>query len=138
MIKDELKKIGTTLKSRREEMGISLKEVENGTSIRLNSLAAIEDGDMSKLISPVYAQGFIKQYCLFLGVDSEKLMKEHPDVFSRPSRFQNHEFSYGIGTLESRGNPGSGVKGLPNLFWIISFLAIILGAWYFARFLEVI
>ncbi len=138
MIKEELKKIGSTLKSRREEMGISLKEVENGTSIRLNYLGAIEEGDMSKLISPVYAQGFIKQYSLFLGIDADKLMKEHPDVFSRPSRFQKQEFSYGIGTLESRGHPGSGVKGFPSILWIVTFGLILLAAWFFARYLEVI
>lgn len=138
MIKDELKKIGSTLKLRREEMGISLKEVENGTSIRINYLASIEDGDMSKLISPVYAQGFIKQYSLFLGIDADKLMKEHPDVFTRPNRFQKQEFSYGIGTLESRGHPGSGVKGFPNILWIAVFGALLLAAWFFARYLEVI
>lgn len=138
MMKDELKKIGSTLKTRREEMGISLKEVENTTSIRSNYLGAIEEGDMAKLISPVYAQGFIKQYSQFLGLDADKLMKEHPDVFARASRFQQQEFSYGIGTLEARGNPGHSVKWLPNLIWIGAFFLILFAAWFFARHLEVI
>ena len=138
MIKDDLKKIGMSLRNRREEMGLSLKEVENGTSIRLGYLGAIEEGEMSKLISPVYAQGFIKQYGLFLGIDAEKLMKEYPEVFSRSGRFQKQEFSYGIGTLEARGNPGAGVKWLPNAVWIAAFAGVLFAAWFFARYLEVI
>lgn len=138
MIKEELKQIGSSLRNRREEMGLSIKEVENATSIRMNYLGAIEEGEMAKLISPVYAQGFIKQYSLFLGVDADKLMKEHPEVFARPGRFQRQEFSYGIGTLEARGNPGSGVKWLPNAIWVGAFALMLLAAWFFARYLEVI
>ncbi len=138
MVKDELKKIGTILKQKREELGMSLREIENATSIRMNYLGAIEEGDMGKLISPVYAQGFIKQYGLFLGLDADALIKEHPDFFSRQGRFQKQEFSYGIGTLEARNNPGSSVKWLPNAIWVGAFFIVLLTAWAFARYLEVI
>jgi len=119
----------------RKEMNLSLKEVENATSIRLHHLQSIEEGDMSKLISPVYAQGFVKQYASFLGMDGEKLIRENPDIFARP---EAQEFTYGIGTLEMRGNPGSGVKWFPNAVWIGAFVAVLIVAWYFARLLEVI
>ncbi len=137
MIKDDVKQIGQSFKQRREELAISLREIENATSIRLNFLQAIEEGDMSKLISPVYAQGFIKQYALYLGMDTEKLVKEHPDIFQRPLK-QKQDFSYGIGTLESRGHPGSHVKSLPNGVWIAALGVILLAAWYFAKYLNVI
>jgi cytoskeletal protein RodZ len=137
MVKDDVKQIGHSFKQRREELAISLREIENATSIRLNFLQAIEEGDMSKLISPVYAQGFIKQYALYLGMDTEKLIKEHPDIFQRPLK-QKQDFSYGIGTLESRGHPGSHVKSLPNALWIAALAAILIGAWYFAKYLDVV
>lgn len=130
-----MKSIGETFKLRRKEMNISLKEAENATSIRMSYLQSIEDGDMSKLISPVYAQGFLKQYASFLGLDGEKIVKENPDVFTKA---EAQEFSYGIGTLEVRGNPGAGVKWFPNALWVIVSVIMLLLAWYAARFFELI
>lgn len=135
-MKEDQKPLGEVLKQRRQEINVSLKEAENATSIRGNYLQAIEEGQISKLISPVYAQGFIRQYASFLGLDGETLVREHPEVFARPRREQ--EFSYGIGTLEVRGNPGAGVKWLPNVVWIAAFGVLIAIAWLTARYLGVI
>ena len=135
MIKTEPASVGELMKQRRQEMNLSLKEVENGTSIRMSHLQAIEEDDMSKLISPVYAQGFLRQYASFLGMDGDKLLLDHPHKFNRPDP---QDFAYGIGTLEMRGNPGGGVKWLPNMMWILISVFIVVGAWYFARYLEVI
>jgi cytoskeletal protein RodZ len=135
MVKYTIKELGESLKQKRKERNLSLKEAENATSIRMNLLQAIEEGDVSKLISPVYAQGFIKQYSTFLGVDSERLFRENPEIFSRQ---HNQEFSYGIGTLEMRGNPGASVKWVPNAIWIGAFMMILAAAYFFAKFLEVI
>ena len=57
-----MKALGEIFQTRRKELNLSLKEVENSTSIRLPYLQAIEEGQMDKLISPIYAQGFVKQY----------------------------------------------------------------------------
>lgn len=135
MVNKELKTLCDALKQKRAERNLSLKEVENATSIRMNYLQAIEEGDLKKLISPLYTQGFIRQYAAFLEVDCEKTIHEHPEIFAR---HEQQEFSYGIGTLEKRGNPGAGVKWMPNVLWIIAFIAILGMAWYLARVLEVI
>jgi cytoskeletal protein RodZ len=131
----DMKNIGELLRHRRKEMNLSLKEAENATSIRIAYLQALEDGEMHKLISPIYAQGFFKQYASFLGVDGEQIVRENPAIFYR-SEIQ--EFAYGIGTLEGRGNPGAGVKWFPNALWILLFVIILVLAWYFARVLGVI
>lgn len=130
-----MKNLGETFKNRRKEMNISLKEAENATSIRATYLHSIEEGEVNKLISPVYAQGFVKQYAIFLGLDGDKIIKEHSQAFSRS---ENQEFSYGIGTLEVRGNPGAGVKWFPNAIWVLASVIILVAAWYFARFLDLI
>jgi len=135
MLKEEMKSVGEIFKQRRKEMNLSLKESENATSIRTNYLQAIEEGEMNKLISPVYAQGFIKQYAVFLGIDGERIIREHPEILLRG---QTQEFSYGIGTLEVRGNPGAGIKWFPNALWILSLLGIFLSAWFVAKYFEVI
>jgi cytoskeletal protein RodZ len=130
-----MKTLGEGLLQRRKEMNLSLREVENATSIRMSYLQAIEEGEVSKLISPVYAQGFFKQYAAFLGMDGERIVREHPEIFNRA---EPQEFAYGIGTLEARDNPSAGVKWFPNVIWIGIFLIVLIIAWYMARFVEVI
>lgn len=126
----QMKEIGDLLRQRRKEMNISLKEAENATSIRTLYLQALEEGEMDRLISPIYAQGFFKQYASFLGLDGEHLVRENQQIFSRQ---ETQDFAYGIGTLEFRGNPGAGVKWFPNALWALAFLGVIILAWYFAK-----
>ena len=78
---EDLKNLGEEFKTKREQMHLSLKEVENVTSIRKMYLQAIEEGKASQFLSPVYALGFIKQYAIFLGYDPEELMKKNPKAF---------------------------------------------------------
>lgn len=132
---NEMKSLGEILKNRRKEMNLSLKEAENATSIRTSYLNSIEEGDVAKLISPVYAQGFVKQYAIYLGLDGDKIIKDHPHVFAKADP---QEFSYGIGTLEMRGNPGSSVKWFPNAMWVVLSVLLMIGAWYLARYFELI
>lgn len=127
--------MGDILSFRRKELNLSLKEAENATSIRISYLQALEEGEMGKLISPIYAQGFYRQYASFLGLDGDQIVREHPHVFNRHS---SQEFVYGIGTLEGRGNPGGGVKWFPNAIWIVAFILVFAAAWYVARSLGVI
>ena len=133
---EELKQVGELLKSRRKELSLSLKEIENSTSIRSTYLEAIEEGQIQEYISGVYALGFMRQYAQFLGVDLESMIRDNPAVFSMP--VAKHEFNYGIGTLEVRGSMGGGVKWFPNLLWATAAALILVGAWYLAKFLGII
>jgi cytoskeletal protein RodZ len=130
-----MKEVGETLKRKREELNLSLKEVENATSIRMSYLQAIEDGDGTRLISPVYAQGFVKQYAIYLGLDGEQLVQQHPEIFNKP---ENQHFDYGIGTLEKRGSPGAAVSSMPNAVWGALFIGLLLTAWVLARYLDLL
>ncbi len=128
---EDIKKIGQIFKEKRKEMNLSLKEAENATSILSSYLEAIEDGKADQFLSSVYAIGFMRQYANFLGLDSDKIMHDHPDVFRMPA--ENHEFDYGIGTLEVRGSHGGGVKWFPNLLWIGASAVILFLAYLFAK-----
>ncbi|MCB1119406.1 MAG: helix-turn-helix domain-containing protein [Chlamydiia bacterium] len=134
MVHPDCQKIGDELKKRRTELNVSLKEVENATSIRMSYLDSLEKGEWKQLISPVYTQGFLKQYAIYLGMDAEKLVREHIHLFQRSD---NQHFDYGIGTLEMRGSPGANIKWLPNAIWIGAFGLIALVGWLVGRFLEV-
>jgi cytoskeletal protein RodZ len=133
---EELKRVGEILKSKRQEKGLSLKEVENATSIRQSYLEAIENGSIAEHIAGIYAQGFLKQYAIFLGLEVDHLMKNHAAAFRVPS--EQHDFSYGIGTLEMRGSQSGGVKWLPNILWAGLSAVVLIAAWYLAKFLGVV
>ncbi|MCB1082465.1 MAG: helix-turn-helix domain-containing protein [Chlamydiia bacterium] len=128
-------KLGELLKTKRKELNLSLKEVENATSIRSSHLESIEEGKEDAFLSPVYMLGFMRQYASFLGMDGEKLIQNHPDA-QRIGK-KTHDFAYGIGTLEKRGSTGGGVKWLPNLFWALISVGIIAVAYFFARYLGI-
>ncbi|MFN0065960.1 MAG: helix-turn-helix domain-containing protein [Chlamydiales bacterium] len=130
----EMIQLGELLKKRRESRGISLKEVENATSIRHNYLEDIEKGHFGKLISPVYAQGFIKKYAAFLELDGEKLLGEYPYVMKILSETCRVEEGVSfLGSMEVRGSPGGEVKWLPNVVWVTLSVLVILAGWFLAR-----
>jgi len=128
---EAMRKIGAGFQKKRQELHLSLKEVETSTSIRAGYLKAIEEGNIHELISGVYAVGFMKQYANFLGFDGERLIQENLPALQ--IRKEKPEFSYGIGTLEIRGSLGGGVKWLPNLLWASGAFALILVVYYFAK-----
>ncbi len=125
--------MGDRFRAKREEMSLTLKEVENATSIRILYLQAIEEGRIGHFLSNVYALGFIRQYGNFLGFEADKISKEFPESLRLP--IEKQDFAYGIGTLEMRGSPHGGVRWVPNLLWGSVFVLIAIGAWYFAKFL---
>lgn len=133
---EEIKHCGELFRKRREEMRLSLKEVENATSIRVKFLQAIEEGRIRENISGVYALGFTKQYANFLGFNLEKMIREFPATFKIPS--QKHEFSFGIGTLEMRGSVGGGIKWLPNLLWGLAGCAILFFILYIIKIIGIL
>lgn len=115
----ELVELGEQLRRRREEKNLTLKEVENATSIRLNYLDSIEQGEIGKLISPVYAQGFIKKYAAYLEVDGEQLIAQFPHIKKiLTQRAANQDNLSFLSTIEVRNSQGSDVKWLPNLLWV--------------------
>lgn len=133
---EELKRVGEILKMKRSEKNLSLKEVENATSIRQAHLESIEAGTLQDHLAGIYAMGFMKQYATFLGLDVDKMVRDNPSAFVPQG--ERHEFSYGIGTLEKRGSQSGGVKWFPNILWAGLSAVVLLLAWYLAKFLGVL
>jgi cytoskeletal protein RodZ len=69
-------KIGRFLEQRRKERGLSLEEVEQATKIRKRYLHGLEREDYAVLPAGVYAQGFLKTYANYLGLDGEALSRQ--------------------------------------------------------------
>jgi len=86
-------KIGPILEKARKEKGLTLEEVEHATKIRKRYLAGLEREDFGVLPDAVYAQGFLKTYANYLGLDGEELSRELKDQ-RRPRRERG--IAYGI------------------------------------------
>lgn len=66
--------IGEVLKNEREQQGLTLKDVEHGTSIRSAYIDAIEREDFASLPGEVYTRGFVRNYANFLRLNSEEVV----------------------------------------------------------------
>ncbi len=67
---------GNELRLRREELGLSTKDLFRMLRIPLDVIEQIERGDMEPLPATPYSIGFIKTYCEFLDIHPEPYISE--------------------------------------------------------------
>ena len=72
--------IGQTLCDAREQLGLTLDEVERATHIRARLLEALEREAWDTLPSPVQARGFLRNYADFLGLDTDAILLQYVEV----------------------------------------------------------
>lgn len=73
-------RVGSELRSAREELGFSLKDVEQLTNIHARHLEALERDDFDALPNRAWARGFLFTYANRLGLEGERLAQR---VFPR-------------------------------------------------------
>lgn len=74
--------IGATLRTAREQRGISIDTAAEATKIRSSYLVALEEEDFGRLPGPTYARGFLRSYSEFLELDAQLLIDEFSERFS--------------------------------------------------------
>ena len=134
-------KIGRFLEQKRKEKGLSLEEVEQATKIRKRYLDGLEREDYAVLPAGVYAQGFLKTYANFLGLDGEDLSRQLKSR-RRPRRERGINYNTGpengfeepliaptgLQGTEKRRFPTSAVV---TLLVAVLVLAVVIGVLYF-------
>lgn len=60
---------GDDLRRERVLREVSLEEISAATKISVRLLTALEEGNRARLPAPVFTRGFIRAYCLHLGLD---------------------------------------------------------------------
>lgn len=71
---DNEKTVGMILKEARQSKGLSLADVEKGTSIRSRYLEAVENDEYDKTPGEVFLKGIIRNYGNFLDLDGPALV----------------------------------------------------------------
>ncbi len=73
---------GKTLKTMREQKGITLASIADKTLININYLEFIEANKYSSLPASVYIVGYLKQYAKIVGIDGS-VMEEYMKTYQR-------------------------------------------------------
>ena len=76
--------VGDVLRKEREKRGMTIADIEKGTSIRALYIECIEQGNIEGLPGMVYAKGFVRNYASFLRLDAEKLMQQFAEEQGTP------------------------------------------------------
>lgn len=64
------------LRARREEQGLTLDEIAQGTRIHVKHLQAIESGDLLALPGVVYARAFVRHYARWVNLDPDETVQQ--------------------------------------------------------------
>ena len=120
-----LQEAGRQIQRKREELGLSLEDVHEGTKIRINFLQGIEHGDYSGFPGTVYVRGFIRTYLQFLG--AEELWSEFLPMLSEGVEKKRTEEPV-VGTCTP---PTKGFKPASKFWVFVLLLMIVTGSgWY--------
>ena len=68
--------VGDVLRRAREKQGMTIADIEKGTSIRALYIECIERGNIEELPGMVYAKGFVRNYAAFLRLDAEQIVQQ--------------------------------------------------------------
>jgi len=77
---DVFSRIGQQLKKQRLGLNLSLEDVERHTHVRQRYLAALEDGEIGALPSPVQGRGMLSNYAGFLEMDVDAMMLQFAEA----------------------------------------------------------
>lgn len=73
--------IGSTLREARVRRKLTLQQVEEDTKIRVKYVQAMENEDFDVIPSPTYVKGFLRTYCVYLGLDPQMVLDEYRSRF---------------------------------------------------------
>lgn len=76
-------KFGEALRRRREQRGISLREIAEKTKISASLLAGIERGDCSRWPGGIYSRAWIREYASAIGLDAEQIAARFTKCFTQ-------------------------------------------------------
>jgi len=118
--------LGESLRVKREERGLSLKDVELILSIRVKYLEALETENFDLIPGEVYVKGFLRNYAKYLDLNSEELVQAYKDS-QQSQAAVNAEPIVGKRTVARKD---SKVRGLAISYAAIVVLVVISAGYY--------
>jgi Helix-turn-helix domain len=117
-----MESVGETLKTSREEKGISRDAIADGITAKLHIIEAIEEDRILDIVAHTYAKGYIRAFCNFIGIDSEPVIEQFNIEYASSTA---QEIQPPINILHKRTRTGS-----VNWIKIFSVVIVIIAATY--------
>lgn len=77
--------VGDILRAERERKGLTIRDVEEATSIRALYIQSIEENKYDVIPGEVYLKGFIKTYANFLNLDGNEVVNQYRQEKTPPN-----------------------------------------------------
>lgn len=127
--------LSLNLSQTRQARGLTLDDAERSTRIAKKFLIALEDHNYAIFPAPVYARGFLRSYCRYLGIDPEPQLAELPQGWAAAPPVQTEpttRSARGVRTTEHAPRAPIDV----NYGWLVAgfaLMAILIGGFLYTR-----
>ena len=78
---DARQAFGLTLRTRREQIGITLPDIAESTKISVALLSGLERGDLSRWPKGIYRRSFFREYVVAIGLSPEPVLNDFGRLF---------------------------------------------------------
>ncbi len=78
-----MERVGERLRRRREELGLTLRDVSEATKFRPETIEAVEEGRTSVFPAEAYLNAFLRAYAKVLGLDPEEVVQGQKSEIER-------------------------------------------------------
>lgn len=124
--------LGNRLKEAREELGMSLEDLQEATKIQKRYLKGIEEGNYDMMPGPFYVRAFIKQYAEAVQLDPEQLFEEFKDEVPSTYKDEIPEKLSRVQTKKTISGKSSKIFDvLPKLLVVVFIVGALFVTWYF-------
>lgn len=122
--------LGTYLREKRDQSGLSIKDLSDSTKISRNQLQVIEADQIEQFPPRAFAMGFIKSYCHEVGADFEHAQQLYAQMMGEQPSAREAEVYPSDQVRQTSEIIGRSTSLSPYIFGVLA-VALVSGAMYF-------
>jgi len=123
---------GRELQLEREQLGVPLEAVADGTKVSLRFLRALEAGDIASLPGGVFQRGIVRNYCNFLGLNEQEWLTRFATNQETPNaEIDWTEFAENVKRTRVRTNSSMRPRWWGVLLMLVVLVGLAFVAWHF-------
>ncbi|MBD5778009.1 helix-turn-helix domain-containing protein [Pelagicoccus sp. NFK12] len=100
-----MQSIGERLEEARKRKGVTIREAAEATKIRGDYLNSFENNNFQINVPDIYVRGFLRSYCNFLKVNSEKVITDYNAELLGEAKAAKREHREFFGRMELQHTP---------------------------------
>lgn len=100
-----MQSIGERLEEARKRKGVTIREAAEATKIRGDYLNSFENNNFAIKVPDIYVRGFLRSYCNFLKVNSEKVITDYNANLLGEAKAAKREHREFFGRMELQQTP---------------------------------